>query len=355
MQPSASEEPRAPGDRGWARVPLGGVCVLLALVSALALDVLSWWGRAAWLATALLGAGLVTAPWRPRERRGGVATAGAVLWAGLLVVRLLVGGESPHAHAVTMPGPRGTRLVDRVFEERDAAILGARLLTLTSTRTAPEMPTFVPLLVDGYARMESSLGTTMGSMVLSTYLGRDHGGEFGAFVIEPEEGEARGSVVFLHGLAGNFLLYCWEVAQAARASGLRTICPSTDWTGHWSNDAGERIARAALAYARRDTHTVLVGLSAGGVGASRLAPRLGGLIDGLVLVSGADPDAEDPGVPTLLLHGTRDGMMPVAQARDYRAAHASRATLVELDGTHFVLLEQRDALADALTAFLRAR
>lgn len=309
----------------------------------------------AWLATVLLGVGLVRSPSRRPSTRGVATPAGVVLWTAWIVVRAFLGGEGVHAHAVTMPGPRSTRMIDRLFEERDAAILGARLLTVSGGSAAPELTTFAPLLTSGYERMESALGTTMGSAVLSTYLGRDHGGEFGAFVIEPPEGEARGSVVFLHGLGGNFLLFCWEVARAASEAGMRTICPSTDWTGHWSNDTGERIARAALAYARRDRHTVLVGLSAGAVGASRLAPRLSGLVDGLVLISGADPEADDPGVPALLLHGVNDGMMPIAQSRAYRDAHPSRASLVELSGTHFALLERRDAIADVLTAFLRAR
>jgi pimeloyl-ACP methyl ester carboxylesterase len=101
---------------------------------------------------------------------------------------------------------------------------------------------------------------------------------------------------------------------------------------------------------------ILAGLSNGGVGASRLAPELRGAIDGLILLSGAAPYAVGPGVPTLVIHGERDSMMPIEVARDYRAAHPGRVTdYVELTGTHFILLEQREEVREHIARFLRAR
>jgi len=238
-----------------------------------------------------------------------------------------------------------------VFEERDAAILGARLLAWSGVMRAPEFPTLPGLLVHAYDDMEAELGHRMGSVVISTMLGTDDGGAFAAFVVEPE-GQARGTVVFLHGYAGNFLLQCWQVAVAARAAGMRTICPSTDMSGRWSDPHGERIARVALYDAHRGGLTVLAGLSAGGVGASRLAPDLEGEIGALVLLSGADPAASDPRVPTLVIHGDHDRMASTASARQYRDAHRSRVRYVELEGTHFVLLERQAEVRAAITRFL---
>jgi len=331
-----------------------GVFVLApALVSMFALDVLSSWGLVQWLATATLGVGLVTAPFR-RMRSWGPSRTGLLLLVATLLARVVGGGFSPHARLLVLPQAQEARIVDRLFEERDAAILGARLFTWGHLVSAPEFPTLAPLLVDGYDDMEIELGHRMGSVVLSTLLGHDTGDAFAAFVIEPD-GEPRGSVVFLHGYAGNFILYCWQVAVAARAAGMRTICPSTEFEGRWSSTHSERIVRASLAYARRGGVTILAGLSTGGFGASRLAPMLHASLDGVVLLSGLDPNADDPLVPTLVLQGDDDGMMPASDARAYRDAHPDRVHYVELSGTHFIVIEQRREVHAAITRFLIER
>ena len=81
-----------------------------------------------------------------------------------------------------------------------------------------------------------------------------------------------------------------------------------------------------------------------------LAPRIEGL-RGLVLVSGAEPEAAHPGIPTLLLHGAEDRHVDVDDARAY--ASRTGATLVEYPGRgHFVFLVARDDLAGRIRAFL---
>jgi acetyl esterase/lipase len=70
----------------------------------------------------------------------------------------------------------------------------------------------------------------------------------------------------------------------------------------------------------------------------------------------ADPIRRLPtGVPTLLVHGTRDDRVPIAQSRDYaRAASAAgdACSLVELDADHFDLVDPRSGawprIVDAL-------
>ena len=96
-------------------------------------------------------------------------------------------------------------------------------------------------------------------------------------------------------------------------------------------------------------HIVLAGLSNGGVGAARLAPKLRGTIDGLVLISGASP-AASPGVPVLVLQGARDAMMPASVAQSYATAHGG--SYVELNGGHFALLLEREKAMAALGGWL---
>ena len=108
----------------------------------------------------------------------------------------------------------------------------------------------------------------------------------------------------------------------------------------------------ALAHARGLDRIYLAGLSNGGIGASRLAPRLRGLIHGLVLVSGAAPEAARGGVPALVVHGARDAMCPTSQARGY--ASRTGARFVALRGGHFGLLTHEDDYRRAITSFLVA-
>lgn len=334
-------------------VLLGLAVSFPALLAAFALDVLSRWGLAQWLGTALLGAGLVSAPWR-RRRAWGPSRTGLLLVVVVLALRSIAGGVSPVARTRVLPAGGETPWIDRLFEERDGAILGARLISAAGLVRAPEFPTLAARLARAYDGMETELGHRMGSHVLGTALGHDTGDAFTAYVIEPD-GDARGSVVFLHGTGGNLLVLCWQVAVAARAAGLRTVCPSTHFSGAWSTGHGERIARVALSWARRGQVTILVGLSAGAIGASRLAPDLAGELDGLVLLSGADPEASAPGVPTLVVQGDRDGMTPADLARRYHAAHPAGVRYVELEATHFMLLEQEAAVRAALTRFFLER
>jgi hypothetical protein len=334
----------------WFVVFVGAILLVPTIVSGLAIDAFSPWGVAEWLALASLTIGLMTARWR-RRRAWGPGRTGAVAIPALIVLRLIAGGVSEHARSLVLPAAHEARLVDRVFEERDAAILGARVLAWSGVMHAPEFPTLPSLLTGAYDDMNGELGHRMGTVIPSTFFGSDTGDAFAAYVVEPD-GEVRGSVVFLHGFAGNFMLQCWQVAVAARAANMRTICPSTDFSGRWSDPHGERIARVALYYAHRGGLTVLAGLSNGGVGASRLAPDLGGEIGALVLLSGADPRASDPHVPTLVVHGDHDHMAATASARAYRDAHRSRVRYVELDGTHFVLLERANEVRAAITRFL---
>jgi pimeloyl-ACP methyl ester carboxylesterase len=163
---------------------------------------------------------------------------------------------------------------------------------------------------------------------IATYLGLQSSASFDAIVIRPpvQRVAADAAVVFLHGYAGNFYVYCWEMAQAAAPANLLTLCPSVGPDGKWWLAHGNATLKATLEYAHSIgmNRIYLAGLSNGAAGASVLAlahqPRLAGL----VLISGAS--AEQPAsIPTLVVQGSTDQMMPAALARAYaaRSGHAS--------------------------------
>jgi len=360
-----------------ALFPYAGIVALLATGTA------SWSSVAYVAAAGLILGGLVTLPdvaapsasadavdasdtcgEKRRTRPRGLSRAGALALVAVMVARILTAGggrETSGLHVGDAERPGGpARLVNRLVDEGDLATLGTRVLVggrmLNDDRV--ELPASMR---DAYAAMRREHGDAP-SPVVATYLGLQGPSGFDLVVVEPPRGAGgagpapEAAVVFLHGYAGNFDLPCWQVARAVAPLDVLTACPSTRWIGDWWSAEGEATVRRTVdaLRARGVTRFVLAGLSNGGYGASLLAPRMKGTFAGLVLLSGADPAAEDAGVPALLVHGTRDSMAGVHEARRYAAGHA-RARLVEVDAGHFAMLVRADEVELAIREFVAAR
>ena len=155
-------------------------------------------------------------------------------------------------------------------------------------------------------------------------------------------------------LRGNFTLSCWLLRARRRESGHGDDVSIDDVGRRLVVGVGrEEFVRDAIASlrARGKTRIYLAGLSNGGIGASRLAPRLADeKLAGLVLVSGAAPDARASTVPTLVLQGRNDTQVSAAVVHAY--ASRSHAKYVEYTAGHFVLLVDRDHVAAAITDWL---
>lgn len=352
----APRTPEAAPSSRWllavVTVPTGVLLALAGLASlALGRTELTPWGWLWSLEALALAVGLVTIVSQGRTLVRLRLVSGAALLV-LALVRVVFFGGTGAARLVVIDRHgdevAGTRVVDRLFEERDAAMVGSRLLVLVGAVPAREFPTLPALLAEAYPPLERD-APRLGTPIPATLLGLQRADAFDAIVVAPGAGAGELGVVFLHGFAGNFALQCLEVARVARGQGALTICPSTRFEGDWWRGDGEEIVRASIAHlrARGARDIVLVGLSNGGVGASRLAPRLGREIDGLVLLSGLSPRAPSSAVPTLVIQGDRDTMVRTSAVRAW-ARGRSRVRYVELPGTHFVLLEERERVAEAL-------
>jgi hypothetical protein len=244
----------------------------------------------------------------------------------------------------TGPAP----LLDRLFDERDAAMLGSRLLAASGLMGAREFPALPAVLDAAYARFEAT--TEFGvTPVVTTLLGSESSERSTTVVVEARDAPASVGVVFLHGFGGNFVLQCAAVARAMPEA--LTLCPSTSISGTWWTRDGEATVEAALKYleARGVRRVVLAGLSNGAAGVALLLPRLSGRVDAAILISGVSRDAPTPEVPTLVMQGNADGMMRTDWVRAWASSHAGpRLRYLELPGTHFVLLEQERAVAQAM-------
>jgi hypothetical protein len=316
------------------------------------------WSPAGWFTLGAVALGAVgLASRQPRPRRG-LGLASLALLAILLVWRMVGAGDGMIAMR-TLPAGDSARWLARLFDEQDPALAGARLLVRRWPLPASERERLVPAMGEAYAEMRRDDVVTP-SPVLDTLLGRQTPAAFDTLIIEPRaipkpSVPMKLGVLFLHGYAGSYTLECWLLARAAREIGALTVCPATDFSGHWRGPAGERIVRASLDYLRSRgvTRVFLAGLSNGAIGASALAPRLAASFEGLILISGAPAGGESGGLPTLVVHGSQDTMTPAASARTFAERH--KASYAELAGGHFVLLTRRTEAREAIVKWLMQR
>jgi pimeloyl-ACP methyl ester carboxylesterase len=304
---------------------------------------LSGWG---WIVLALaLFVTSLKLQWRSACR---VAVALTVLFAAARIAR----PASPEAHVETLH--RDGRLtaspwLDRLFDERDAAIVGSRLMVALGHVRAPEFGRLPDVIGVGLDRLEAAPAPA-GSPVLTTLLGLEGPGGSTTTIFEPRVGQASVGVVFLHGYGGNFAVQCAVIARALPEAVV--VCPSTTFDGAWwSQDSRSIIeaSRSALE-ARGVQRFVLAGISNGAAGVTVALPQLPGRFERAVLISGIAPAAAAPPIPTLVVQGSSDGMMRTKTVRAWARAHG--VPVRELPGTHFVLLEQEPLVAEALHSFV---
>ena len=345
---------------------------LLALFPYLGVVFLLMTGNASWSSVgyvvaigALLG-GLVTLPdvenvKRKTRRPRGLSRGAVVVLALIAIARAFVAGDGRSLRAGdggTGDGTGGARLVNRLVDEGDVAVAGTRVLVASGmlhddTRELPSA------MSDAYVAMKREEGDAPSPFV-GTYLGLERPSAFDLVVFEPPRvpeatARPRSAVIFLHGFAGNFDLPCWQMAQAVASLDVVTACPSTRWVGDWWSAAGEATVRRTIdvLHARGVERIILAGLSNGGYGAAKLAPRLKGKLAGLVLISGAESASPSAGIPTLVIHGRRDTMTSFDESNAY--ATKVGAKLVAVDAGHFAMLVRGPEVDRAVRDFVAAR
>jgi pimeloyl-ACP methyl ester carboxylesterase len=238
-------------------------------------------------------------------------------------------------------------------DEADVSVNAARALAWTGFMHDPDVPQLPAVMREAYRRMRAAEGGTP-SPVLATYAGLQAPGLQDTIEVgDPQS--SLGVVIFLHGFAGSFTLPCWVVSRAAAEAGFATVCPATRWAGDWWSKDGQQVLESTIdeLRARGAQRVVLAGLSNGGIGASLLAPRLRTEIAGLIVISGASPEAASPSIPVLAIHGAHDAQISAGVVRAYATRVGGR--YVSLDAGHFALLAREVEATAAITAFLRAR
>jgi len=287
-----------------------------------------------------------------------VVAAGLLLVLGPWLWRALMMREAAGVRLTTLPGDRGARLVSTVYPESDGSLAAAQLVQALGGLRDEEAGLFREILAEAYARTAPST-TSLATPAIPTYLGLETPADFDTIVIEP--GSTRtttkkpdAAVIFLHGFAGNFYVYCWELAQAAGEANLITLCPSVDASGAWWTPRGDQTLRATLDYAHGlgARRVYLAGLSNGAAGASVFALEHQTDLAGLILISGTRAETP-PSLPVLVVQGKTDQMMPAPYARAY-AAKGPHVQYHEVPGGHLVFLSRYRLIRPVIAGFLRA-
>jgi hypothetical protein len=333
---------------------IAGPIAALLLVAAVGFHAsVSGWGYA--VGVAFTAAGLLSMPWRSRR---GVTRAGLGLLLVVASARLLfAGGDALD----TLRLPSGERrLVNRLVEERDGTLFAAHALLLTGQLPRSDARDFLAALDAAFDRLHAAEGP-IATPAVATWLGLQSPKDFDTVTISPEGAKApEAAVVALHGYAGNFAVYCWQLSRAAQAISALTVCPSVGPQGDWWSPQGEETLERTLTWLRsRGIRRVyLAGLSNGGVGASVLAGKLShpGLeLRGLVLISGASRVAATPRVPVLLVQGQHDSMFPAHRMRAFAQRTGALATTFEVNSGHFAFLDHAEECERAIASWLRER
>lgn len=306
----------------------------------------------------LIAVGLILAPWR-RKYPLTLIISGVIVILGMAGVRLsLIRNQSSSVKVIVLPSAKETRWVNWLIDEQDSVIFGEEVFYRLGGVTAQEHNQLVSALSTAYADARSTKGISA-SPFLSTYLGLQRPSAFDAIVIKPlVEHPAPIGVVFLHGFMGNVAIQCWQIAQAVGKLGAVTICPSTSWIGDWWTPNGEATIQTTMSYLRGRgiERLYLGGYSNGGNGIGSLISELAtepGL-RGLFFIAGVRNGigVGETNLPVLVIQGSEDERMPVAAARRFVSDIGERATYVELEADHFLIMKQSQPVQAAIRVWL---
>jgi pimeloyl-ACP methyl ester carboxylesterase len=258
---------------------------------------------------------------------------------------------------MTLPSQSDPRLLNRLLDEQDVVLFGAKIAPYLGAISWLEKQSLDVQFSQAFHEMNMQ-GVTPLSPFLTTYLNQQHPNEFDIVIAEPNSGTPpKTGIVFLHGFGGNFTLQCWLIATAGDHIDALTVCPSTDQSGSWWNSQGQSIFEETFAFlhGRGVERIYLAGLSNGAIGASRLVDPYKNKIEGLILISGADPGATMTELPVLLLHGKYDERIPVSVMEQYASTAGPNAMYHLFEGDHFLLLKQADQVQEVMIDWLRVQ
>lgn len=291
----------------------------------------------------------------------------AVTFSGLMIVfivaciRLILAGSAGstlNLKMIDLPSGKGAHWTNYLVDEQDGVLFGEAALLRMGGVSLQEHKNIASAMHAAYSEFRAEQ-SVFPSPFASTYLGLQQPSSFDAIVIEPEnEQPMKAGIIFLHGYMGNVTIQCWRIAQAVQDLGIVTVCPSTDWIGDWWTPQGEAIVRATFNYLHERGLQIMYlgGFSNGGVGTSRLAPKLAAedKLSGLLLIAGVAnvTEIKKTDLPVLVIQGTQDERMPVTAARQFVKELGNLATYSEIESDHFLIMKQSSLVQEAIRSWV---
>src|SRR4051794_16250889 len=211
---------------------------LLAVVALLPSTPITLVGALYLLGSILIVSGMISAPWW-RGRSPTLALLGTTLILAIIVLRIVFPPSGSRLILTSLPSQSGAQWLNRIFNEQDVVLFGARVGRQLGFISPAESNGLVPALVETYGQMHE---VTPLSPFLVTYLNQQHPSAFDVVIAEAAaDMRPKRGIIFLHGYGGNFTLQCWLVAHAGERIGAITVCPSTEPSGNWWSPQGTAI------------------------------------------------------------------------------------------------------------------
>ena len=279
---------------------------------------------------------------------------GVILVLVTVAFRIVFPVSGSRINMVTLPSNSGPRLLNRVLNEQDAVLFGAQVGPYFRFITSNEKISLIPAFAQAYKETNADRATPL-SPFLMTYFNQQRPDAFDVVIAEPDsKTPPKSGIIFLHGFGGNFTIQCWLIAKPGFRINALTVCPSTGVNGQWWTPQGQAILQETFNYVHRQgvQRIYLAGLSNGAIGTSRLANQFKNELVGLILISGADPNAMITGLPVLVIYGKNDERIPASMVEQYVFVAGTNATYRPFEGDHFLLLKQADQVQKVIASWL---
>lgn len=209
--------------------------------------------------------------------------------------------------------PIHVNIWSKIFDERDIVFVGTELYA-PLTGAEP----FLDVFEKQYEDLKAKIGWPLPTPLLSSL--SEKRSSYMHWVTEfPNKTPTKSkAAIYLHGNYGAYTIQCWLVASILLEQGYSTICPGLSFEGNWSSEAGKKVLKRTIDYARKQYPSdkiLFVGLSNGANGLVNHRSWLSDYATGFVLISGGHSQVFKDKLPTLLLWGERDQNIPFERAK----------------------------------------
>lgn len=278
---------------------------------------------------------------------------GAVTWLIFAFFRIAFPLKSQSLMLTNQPENGSPYFLNRLFDEQDILLFGARFAQITGLISQRESTDLVPALYEASEAIKKQGGTSLSPM-MKTYAMLQSPRSFD-MIVSPGGKDNQSAIIFLHGFGGNTTLKCWIISQAAGRNGMMTVCPSIGFIGDWWSESGETTVSETIKYLHTNgiKKIYLAGLSNGGVGTSLLSTKFRKDLAGLIFISGSDPEGSNIDLPVLMIQGDKDERMPAPMMKEYANRVSKNSRYEELAGDHLVLIKRRKEVEKIISDWLK--